>query len=39
MAPAARSERADMSVGRKPTDGPITAVEVRKAIVISAGRM
>jgi hypothetical protein len=37
MAPAVRRERAEMSDGRKPTVGPITAVEKRKAVVMSAG--
>jgi hypothetical protein len=39
MAPAARRERAEMSDGRKPTDGPMIAVEHRSAAVMSAGRI
>jgi hypothetical protein len=39
MAPAARRERAEMSDGRKPTDGPMIAVEQRRAVVMSAGRI
>jgi hypothetical protein len=37
MAPAARSERAGISEGRKPTDGPMMAVEARKTAVMCAG--
>jgi hypothetical protein len=39
IAPAARKERAEMSEGRNPTDGPIRAVEQRRTAVMSAGRM
>jgi hypothetical protein len=39
MAPAARRERAEISEGRKPTEGPMMAVEQRSAAVMSAGRI
>jgi hypothetical protein len=39
MAHVAHNERADMSAGRKPTDGPMMAVEVRRVAVMSTGWM
>jgi hypothetical protein len=39
MAPAARKDRAEISAGRKPTVGPMMAVENRSAAVMSAGLM
>jgi hypothetical protein len=39
MAPAACRDQAEMLKGRKPTVGPMTAVENQRAAVISAGLM
>jgi hypothetical protein len=39
MAPAACRERAQMSDGRKPTDGLMMVVAQRKVAVMSAGDM